>query len=476
MKKVLLIVIMALFLVVLCSAEAESSDAWAESPVFTKAYEQSAGKIYIEWEGTAPVYQIHVDGSKVADVIVNHYVVDITKGSHSIVVYPINEIRNADTKLDLNVEAKVIGGGVSLDLAALGLDPKRLAAGNPSEKLNIDYKPSQIMNGTPDKLSAITDPEDKVVFSFADQYTADEYLVTIKHRNDTNYLTYYVTGDHEQTLISKNNSMVSLVLDPEFLRNQECIIPELNEEYRFTVQLRKYGINLVTGKKEKNIIAESKVSPELVYRVTAAWKAAPVITFASQTADGQITLQWDHDDYGKGCEYAVLKINKVFGVMTGEEQLATTTEHEYIVNDLNNGSYCINIVPILNREKGSYSADANVDIKNEWVVAPELSCEQIGNNQVKLSWTAPSNIESYHITVLTGDNNSLLRFVDLDYTKYTEFDIPAETGHMEYVFTYDKDIDPDVGVKMKIEIYGIRHTANGSEQKSAISSKTLIIK
>ncbi len=476
MKNGLLIFTTVLFLTVLSLAGAESADNWAEAPVFTKAYEQSVGKIYIEWEGTAPVYQIYVDGNKVADVIVNHHVIDISKGAHSIMVYPVNEIRDADTKLDLNIEAEVVGGGLSLDLAALGLDPKRLTAGKPSETLNIDYKPSQIMNGTPDKLSAITDPEDRVVFSFADQYTADEYLIMIKHRNDINYLTYRIDGEQEQGLISKNNTMVSLVLDPAFLREQECMVPELNEEYRFAVQLRKFGSNMLNGEKEKSIILESKTSSELTYRVTAAWKEAPVVTFASQTADGQITLQWDHNDYGADCEYAVMKINKMLGVMTGEEQLGTTKEHEFIVDDLTNGGYCINIVPMLNGEKGSYSADANIDLKNEWVVAPALSCEQIGSNQIKLTWKAPANIETYHITVFTGDNASLLRFVDLDYSKYAEFDVPATEGDMEYLYTYDKEIDAENGVKMKFEIVGIRHTASGGEQKSAVSSKTIVVK
>lgn len=457
-------------------AHAESSSDWANAPVIVKAYEQSFGKIYIEWEGSAPVYQVHVDGNKVADVIVNHHIISVEKGTHSIIVYPINEIRDADTKVDLNVEAKVIGGGISIDLASLGLDPKRLAAGNPSEKFSFDYKPSQIRNGTPDKLSAITDPENRVVFSFADQYVADEYLLTIKHRNDTNYLTFHVGGEREADLITKTNTMVSLILDPMFLQEQECIVPELNEEYRITVQLRKYGTNLINGEKETTVISESKVSGELAYRVTAVWKTAPVITFASQSADGKITLQWDHEDYGTGCEYAVVKINKVLGVMTGEEEWGRTTEHEFCMIDLNNGGYCINIVPILNGEKGSYSADANVEVKNEWVIAPELNCEQISANQVRLTWKAPANVESYHIVVSTGDNASLLRFVDLDYSKYAEFDVSATEGDMEYIFTYDKDIDPENGVKMKFEVYGLRHTASGGEQKSATSTKTIVVK
>ena len=477
MKKCILgLVVVLISMFIFCYTSAESSEDWAVAPVITKAYEQSIGKIYIEWEGAAPVYQVHVDGNKVADVIVNHHIINVEKGAHSVIVYPINEIRDADTKLDLNLEAQVIGGGVSIDLATLGLDPKRLATGTPSKKFAFDYKPSQIMNGTPDNLSASTDPENRVIFSFADQYVADEYLLTIKHRNDINYLTFNVHNENDAVLISKTNTMVSLVLEPVFLQAQECIVPELNEEYRFTVQLRKYGTNLVNGEKEKTVINESKISSELNYQVTAAWKAAPVITFASQTGDGEITIQWDHEDYDIGCEYKIVKINKVFGVMTGEEEWGQTARHEFSMIDLNNGSYCLNIVPVFNQEKGAYSADANVEVKNEWVIAPEINCQQIDKNQVKLSWKAPANIERYHVNIFTGDNNSLLRFVDLDYSKYTEVDIEAVEGEMEYIYTYDKDIDPENGLKMKFEIYGLRHTASGGEQKSAISSKVIVLK
>ena len=471
----LIIVLLSLSLVY-CFAAAEALDDWTTSPVIIKAYEQSYGKIYIEWQGNAPVYQIHVDGNKAADVIVNHHVLEVEKGAHTIIIYPINEIRDADTKLNFNLEATVVGGGISLDLAALGLDPKRLAAGNPSEKFSFDYKPSQIRNGTPDNLSATTDPENRVVLSFADQYVADEYLLTIKHRNDVNYLTFHVDGEAEAELITKSNTMVSLVLDPAFLQEQECFVPELNEEYRFTVQLRKYGTNLIDGAKEKTIVSESKVSSELTYRVTAAWKTAPVITFASQSADGEITVRWDHEDYGSNCEYSIVKINKVLGVMTGEEEWGRTSNHEFTKVDLNNGGYCINIVPVLKDEKGTYSADVNVEVKNEWVTAPELTCEQIGLNQVKLTWKAPVNVEKYHITVSTGDSSSLLRFVDLDYSKYAEFDVDAIESDMEYVFVYDKEIDQENGLKMKFEIFGLRHTASGEEQKSATSTKTILLK
>ena len=217
--------------------------------------------------------------------------------------------------------------------------------------------------------------------------------------------------------------------------------------------MRKYARDYVSGERNQNIIHSSKQSGELTYKPVALWKTAPVITFASQTADGEITLQWDHDDNGIGCEYLVMKINKVFGVMTGEEQLAKTNEHEYVIQDLTNGSYCINIVPVLGNEKGSYSGDANVEVKNDWVVAPELTCEQLEGNQIKLTWTAAENIEQYHITVFAGDSDSLLRFVDMDYKKIHEDNINAEAGTMEYLYTYDSD-----SVRLKFEVYGIHHT------------------
>lgn len=476
MKKFCL-VLLAITLLAMCffAAAAEGiTEEWASAPVITKAYEQSLEKIYLEWEGKAPVYQVYVDGNKVADTTVSRCVLDIKKGAHTILVYPINEIRNADTTMSVNVDASVVGGGISIDLAALGLDPKRMVPGTPSEKLSIDYKPSQIITGKPENISAYTDPENRVVLSFEDPYFSDEYLFTIKRGNNTNYLTFRRNGEEEKELLSESGSMVSVILDQKYLRENECMIPEINEEYKFTVQFRKYASDYVNGTKEASIVNDSKVSSEYTYRLVPIWKTAPVITFASQTADGQITLNWDHEDYGAGCQYIVMKINKTFGVMTGEESLGVTSEHEYVVNELNNGGYCINIVPTLNGEKGTYSTDANIEIKNEWVMAPSLECEQISKNEVKLTWKAPGNIDKYHIDIFRGNNESLLRFVDMDYSKYKEYNIEATEGEMEFVFTYDEAIDPENGIKLKFEIYGIRNASG--EQKSATSSKTIVLK
>ncbi len=473
MKK-LFFVLLALVLLPFFDAIAEDNADWSTAPVIIKAYEQAEGKLYVEWTGNATLYQVFLDGNKISDVIVNHQVININKGTHTIMVYPVYELRDISTKMDLQLNATAVGGGLSLDLASLGLDPKHLYAGVPSDAFRIDYRPSQILNRTPEGLAAYTDPENRVVLSFEDQYNADEYLLTVRHKNDVNYLSYLVSEDF--ALISKTNANTSVILDPAFLKGQECMVPELNEEYKFTVQLRKYSTDLITKEKEKSVILESKASGEYAYRVTAAWKKAPVITFASQTADGEITLQWDHEDYGIGCKYAVMKINKVLGVMTGEEQLGITDDHTLVIKDLINGGYCINIVPVFDGEKGSYSTDTNVEVKNEWVAAPELNCEQEGDNQVKLSWNASANIHKYHIVVYIGDSNSLLSFVDLDYNKYVEFDIDSVAGYMEYIYTYDKAINSENGLKMKFEINGVRYTESGSEQLSSTSSRSIVLK
>ena len=496
MKKVLLILYVFSMVLFVTSFAEEASD-WSSSPVFTKAYEQSTGKVYVEWAGNAPLYQIYLDGNKIADVTISHHLLDLSKGTHSIIIYPIYvEKTGADSKVGIDVGVPVADIKLDIDLASMGLDAKNLIPGNASETLYIDYKANPIIDGTATDLTAVTDFNNNIVLSFTDQYNADEYEVMIKKGNNANYVTFHTGNEEDAGLIIENNALVSLVLDKAFLAKQDCPHPEMNEEYRFTVLMRKYTRDYVSGEKIPSTIHSSKMSGELAYKPTELWKTAPVIDYASQTADGEITLRWSHEDGGLGCEYAVIKINKVLGVMTGEDVLGSTIEHEFIIRDMENGGYCFNIVPTYGGKKGNYSADANVEVKNDWVVAPALTCEQTGTKQVKLRWKAPANIEQYHITVYTGDNNSILRFVDLDYSKYAEFDIEASEGDMEYIYEYDKDVDPENGLdinivvpglidtkidmgnglKMKFEIYGLRHTDSEAEQKSATSSQAIILK
>ena len=476
MKRVL-ILIAAILLLSVPAARAESGAEWNAAPVITKAYELSAGELYLEWQGNAPVYQVYMDGKSVADVIVNNAVIPVKKGTHNILVYPISESKSADTKLDLGLniggDSIGLGGNLGLDLGALGLDPKKLAAGNPSEPLHIDYTADPIYNASPEELAAETDFGGRVHLSFTDRYNADEYLIAIKKRKDVNYIRFNIHSEEAEAFVSKANSVVTLILDQDFLWGQGCMIPELDEKYSFTVQLRKYAVNMLNGEKEPTVIHESKASRGLDYTLTAPWKNAPVMTYASQTADGQITLRWDHDDGDLNCEYMVLKINKTLGIRTGEEIWGVTTDNEYVVNDLMNGGYSIAVTPRYQGERGNASQEVWLEIRNDWVAAPVFSCVQTAVDQVRLTWPAAAHVETYHVTVYAGNSRSLLRFVNLDYRKYAEIDLPSDGETMEYLFVYGDPYDADAGLRLKFEIYGVRHTAGGAEQKSAVSAQTI---
>ena len=50
-----------LFFVLCLPAYCEEEANWNTAPVFTKAYELSAEKLYVEWNGSATLYQVFVD-------------------------------------------------------------------------------------------------------------------------------------------------------------------------------------------------------------------------------------------------------------------------------------------------------------------------------------------------------------------------------------------------------------------------------
>ena len=462
-----LILILAILLFAPC-ALCEEAD-WSASPVITKAYELSGGKLYLEWEGNAPVYQVYMDGESVAEAVVSNAIIHVEQGTHTLNVYPVSENTSGDTKVDLNFNIV----SFDLDLAALGLDHKNLTAGTSSLPLNIDYVENPILSAAPEKPEAFTDFDDFVHLTFTDRYNADEYRVAIKAGNDVNYVSF--NQEEAANLITKTNSAVTLCLDAAYLQNHGCMVPELDNKYSFTVQLRKYAVDMLTGQKITTVIHESKESGSCTYTPTAAWKNQPVISYASQTADGQITLEWTHDDNGLGCKYAVMKLSKKLGIQTGEEEAAVVSERSCILNDLLNGKQYFAVVPLCGNERGNASAEAVIDVQNEWMVAPVLECEAQENNQVKLRWSGAEGVETYRITVCAGNNDSLLRFVDLDFTQYTQVEVTASVGPMEYLFSYADNVNPETGVKLKFEICGVRHAQSGEEQTSAASSQTITI-
>ena len=478
MKKiVVLFVLMLIFAFSINFSAFASEDDWKTMPVITSAYEVEKEKIYLEWEGSADLYQVYVDGKNVVTVNIASTTISLKEGTHQITVIPINyDKKDVDTNLDISVSAPLdIEGSIGIDLGMFGIDPKDIIQGTPSEVFKINYAAHTIYNATPEISNAFTDFDDIVSLVFTDNYNSDRYKITVKTGNDINYIEFDTNSEEDAEYIEKNNTTVIITLDPEFLRNHECMIPELNQKYSFTVKLQKMPENFITNNKEDFYFLESKEGKSFEYTPISAWKTAPEITYASQSSDGQVTLEWTHDDDGLGCEYKIMKIDKLLVVKTGETEIGRTTDRKYVIDDLMDGNYFFAIVPSYSQEDGFESNEAEVEVKNNWVVAPSLKCELLDNDDIILKWSSPENIDFYHITVYT-EGDSLLRYLNLDYKKYDEFDIKAEPGDMEYTFTYDQSINSENGLKLKFEIYGIRNTANGEEQKSATTTQTIEIK
>lgn len=443
-------------------------DDWSTMPVITHVYEVSGGTVYLEWEGDADYYQISVDGKDVKTVKLKNANIPLKAGNHSITIVPIKPVsKDIDTKLELSIAN--VGSG-NIDLAALGLERKDLLRGNQSEPYKLNYTVNPIIKAVPEVTEAYTDADDRVLLTFTDKYDADVYYISIKSGKDVISTEFDTSSEDAASLISKNNSYITVTLDPDFLSSHGWMVPSLDEKYGFSVKLGKWPINYINNEKEPPTVIESENSKFYEYTPYAFWKNAPDITYASQTADGTVTLKWEHDDNGLGCEYKIISPDKFLIVKKGETEIGKTTEKEYTVKDLMNGEYTFSVVPLYGDETGMSSANQTVKVENNWFVAPSLECSLIDGNQVLLQWEALQGVVNYHITVSKSDG-SLLKYVNMDYKKIEEIDVPAELGMMEYTYTYDEDTESDGGVKLKFEIYATRKTEKGDDQKSAVSKQ-----
>ena len=448
-------------------------DDWKTMPEITHVYELSKEKVYLEWEGKAELNSIKVDGKDVKTVKINNASIEVKTGSHTITIVPIKlQSKNANTQIELNI-ANYAGG--SIDLGALGVDPKDILQGNQSKPYKLKYNVNPILNAVPTVNGAYTDFDNRVLLTFTDKYDSDVYYVTIKSGKDVIGTYFDMSSADAASLISKQNAKVTITLDPEFLKKNGWLIPELDEKYGFSVKLGKWPVNMIDNSKEPPTVLESKESKYYDYTPYAAWKNAPDITYASQTADGTITLKWEHDDNGLGCEYKIVSPDKVLMVKKGAKEVGKTSNKEFTVKDLMNGKHAFAVIPMLKNEEGFSSDNQTIEVVNNWVVAPTLECSLKENKQVLLKWEAPQGVDNYHITVSAG-SGSLLRFVNMDYKKYKEFDVKANPGKMEYTFTYDQSIESEDGAKLKFEIYATRKTEKGEDQKSATSSQTIVVK
>lgn len=464
----------------------DATDDWSAEPVITKVYESGKEQIIVEWEGSADFYYVYLDGKKVATVNLNYAILNVKRGHHQLQILPIKlESKGTGSALGLEFSLplpKVVSAflgdeleaSANIDLSALGVDPKNILQGMRSQIFTLNYNSSQIVDSVPEIVNAITDFNDNVVLTFIDKYDSDSYEISVKNGKDVTYVMYDRSTPTCAEWIDKSNSNVTIILDRNYLQSQGCMIPELNDKYSFTVRLGKRTLNLVTGEPEPTMLLGSKESKAFAYTPTAAWKTAPEITYASQTADGQVTLQWAHETNGLTCEYEVIRINRLLGVKKGSDVLGKTKKHEFIVNDLMNEKISFEVVPVYAGERGDTSDEVSVEVANSWVAAPEFSCEELSGNRVRLTWIAASGVESYHIVVYAG-SGSALRFVNLDYKKYIESDIPATVGTMEYVFEYEDELMTDNGVRLRFEMYAVRHTTSGKEQRSSVSKQSFTI-
>ena len=489
MKKHVIALFFVLFLlfVLPTAAHADGGDEWKTAPVITSVYESGKEQLIVEWDGKADLYQVYLDGKNVATVNLNGAVIDAKAGRHQIRVVPIMiSSKNIDTSFSFNIEGTEAGSsilgkinlgsiGIDIDLAALGVDPKDILQGSQSKTFSFTYNVNPLLSATPEVTAAATDFDDRVILSFTDKYNSDLYRIGIKSGKDTNYVVFDPSSPDVSALVTKNNTAVTVILDPAYLKQNGCLVPELDSKYSFSVMLEKYAVDLVDNAVETSMIHGSKESRLFNYTPTAAWKNAPEITYASQTADGQITLQWVHDDGGIGCEYEITEISKTMGVRRGKKVLGRTTGNEYVIRDRMNGSYYYTITPVHGRQVGIASEDAAVDVKNDWVAAPAFTAEVLSGRKIRLSWDAAPGVESYHIIAYAG-SGSLLRYVNLDFKKYGEYDVSVSGDKVTYTFTYREDAVSDNGARFRFEIYGLRHDAGGAEQHSTSSKQTVVVK
>lgn len=63
-----------------------------------------------------------------------------------------------------------------------------------------------------------------------------------------------------------------------------------------------------------------------------------------------------------------------------------------------------------------------------------------------------------------------MRYVNLDYKKYTELDIEDFEDNVEFSLSFDDGSQFESGDRLRFEVYGISYTADGEEQKTSTTT------
>ena len=177
-----------------------------------------------------------------------------------------------------------------------------------------------------------------------------------------------------------------------------------------------------------------------------------------------------------GCQYVVSLRNKAVFITTGENELSKVNGTEAIIKNLQNGNYTLVVTPEYEGNKGTSSVEFTVTVNNNWSQAPEVTLTQKDAKTVKVEIATVFGIDKYNIKVSCGNTANLLSFVDLDYSLYDEYTVDAVTPVTEYIFRYEKDINPSDEIKVKFDIFGIHNSDDGKAQHSTTKTEQITLK
>ena len=456
------------------AADASVNADWTETPVLMSAHETGKDQFTITWTGKAPVYVIRVDGSEKMVVADTKATFKLENGLHTIQVVPINRETKRDDIPNISGPIK-IKTSVNFNLGVYNMDKEHLVAGQFSEELKVEYIAETIYDKLPSNLKAAIDLNGAVHLSFSDLISADEYVVTYKSGNEEHSIKYSKESESSAEWLTEDADSIQIVLDSGFMQKNGAPVIQPDKDYTFSVLPLKKPLDYIAMKKDDQALLASK-NASVNLKTTPVWKEAPIITYAEQTADGEITVRWNHPASMLGCQYVVSLRNKAVFITTGESELIRGEGTEAVIKNLQNGNYTLVVTPENDSIKGTSSAEITVSVNNNWSQAPEVVLTQVDSRTAKVEITHIYGVQSYNIKVSCGNNASLLRFVDLDYSLYDEYSIEATSPVTEFVSKYEKESKPEDEIKVKFEIFGIHNSEDGVVQNSATKTAQITLR
>ena len=456
------------------AADSSVNADWTEKPIIQTAYEIGKDQFKVKWEGKAPAYVVRVDGAEKTVVDKKEATFKLENGLHSVQIVPINRETRRDDIPDISGPI-TIKTNPSFNLGLYNMQKEHLVAGVFSDEIRFNYAAEKIYDSAPGNMKAAVDLQGAVHVSFTDPIGADAYIVSYKTDNQEYAVSYDCSDETSAKWIAKNGGNILIILDTEYLQSMNKPAIQPDKDYSFSVVLQKNPVDYVTKDKLTDTTLKSR-GANVNLKTTPVWKEAPVITFGEQTADGEITLRWDHPAVDLGCSYSVSLRNKAVFITTGESELTKINGAEAVIRNLQNGSYTLVVTPENEGIKGNSSAEFTVVVNNNWSQAPEVALTQIDSRTAKVEITHIFGIDAYQIKVSCGNTANILSFVNLDYSLYGEYTVDAVSPVTEYTFIYEKEAKETDEIKVKFDIYGIHNSEDGTAHNSATKTVQITLK